>query len=68
VQFDLLSGAPGILGISPDALVEGTHLIGSPLFGTVTVNVIPEPTSVSLVFLGSLLLTRRQRNPRQQHE
>ncbi len=65
VQFHLLSGAPGVLGISPDALVEGTHLIGSPLFGTVTVNVIPEPTSVSLVFLGSLLLTSRQRHPRQ---
>lgn len=68
VQFDLLPGAPGVLGISPDALVEGTHSIGSPLFGTVTVNVIPEPTSVSLVILGSLMLSRRERHQRQQQK
>ena len=68
MQFDLLPLAPGQLGISPGALVEGTHLIGSDLFGTVTVNVVPEPTSVSLVILGSLLLSRRQRHPRQQQK
>lgn len=65
VQFELVSGAPGLLTVSPDALVEGTHSIGSTLFGTVTVHVIPESTSVSLAFLGSLLLARRQRHPRQ---
>lgn len=68
VRFDLLSGAPGVLEISPDALVEGTYSIGSPLFGTVTVNVIPEPTSVALILPGALLLTRRQRHTRRQHQ
>jgi len=61
VQFDLLPSAPVGLGISPDVLVEGTHLIGSALFGTVTVNVIPEPSSLSMLLLSTVALMKRRR-------
>jgi hypothetical protein len=60
-RMDLVEGAAVTSTISPDALVMGTHTISSSLFGTVTVNVIPEPTSVLLVALSSLLLLRRNR-------
>ena len=61
VQFDLFSNTPGALNVSPDALVAGTHSISSVLFGTVTVNVIPEPVSLGLLLLGLVSLTKRRR-------
>ncbi len=61
-RLDLLPGAPVTSTISPMALVPGTHTIGSSLFDTVTVIVIPEPTSLSLLMLGTLLLARRRRS------
>ena len=61
-QLALLPGAPVTSTISPMALVPGTHTIGSSLFDTVTVVVIPEPTSLSLLLMGTLLLARRHRN------
>ena len=63
VQMDLVTGAPGELTISPEALVVGIHSISSALFGTVTVNVIPEPACLPLVLLGAVALLHR-RNPR----
>jgi hypothetical protein len=61
-RMDLVGGPAVSSGISPAALVLGTHTIGSGLFDTVTVNVIPEPTAVLLVLTSSLLLSRRHRH------
>jgi hypothetical protein len=60
-RFVLLPGPPEALTIAPGALVEGSHIIGSLLFGTVTVNVVPEPSSLPLLLPGAFLLTRRRR-------
>jgi len=60
-RLDLLPGSPVASTISPTALVPGTHTIGSSLFDTVTVIVIPEPTSLSLLVISTLLLARRHR-------
>lgn len=68
-QFELFPGAAGALGISPMTLVAGTHSVGSLLFGTVTVSVIrepsslviPEPSSLVLLLLGAVALTKRRR-------
>lgn len=61
-QMVLLPGAPVTSTISPTALVPGTHTVGSSLFDTVTVIVIPEPSSLSLLIVSTLFLTRRHRN------
>ena len=61
MQLDLFSETLDALRIAPSALVEGTHSIGSALFGTVTVNVIPEPTSLGLLLLGLVTFTQRRR-------
>jgi hypothetical protein len=62
VQFDLVSVDPTNLeSISPSALVKGTHSIASPLFGTVTVNVVPEPSMAWMIFLASTSLMLRRR-------
>ena len=55
-RLNLVTGAPVTSTISPMALVTGTHTTGSSLFDTVTVIVIPEPTSLSLLLIGTLLL------------
>ena len=64
-QFLLTPGPPGVLPIAPEeALVGGSYSIGSLLFsGTVTVNVVPEPSGLSLVLLGSaaLMMGHRRR-------
>ena len=60
-RLNLVTGAPVTSTISPMALVTGTHTTGSSLFDTVTVIVIPEPTSLSLLLIGTLLLARRHR-------
>jgi hypothetical protein len=61
-QMALLTGAPVTSTISPAALVPGTHTIGSSLFDTVTVIVVPEPTSLSLLLISTLLLASRHRS------
>jgi hypothetical protein len=60
-QFLLTPGPIGLLPITPGALVEGSHSIGSLLFGAVTVNVVPEPSGLALVLLGATTLMRRRR-------
>jgi hypothetical protein len=62
-RLDLVEGSAVSSETSPAELVLGTRTISSSLFGTVTVNVIPEPTSSLLVVLSSLLLSRRHRHP-----
>jgi len=62
-RLDLVGGLVVDAGPTPAGLVLGTRTISSRLFGTVTVNVIPEPTSVFLVLLSSVLLARRHRHP-----
>jgi hypothetical protein len=61
-RLDLLPGAPVTSTISPMALVPGTHTIESNLFDVVTVVVIPEPTSLSLLLISTLLLASRHRS------
>lgn len=60
-QFALLPGSPEVMTIAPEALVEGSYSIGSLLFGTVTVEVVPEPSGLSLLLLGTAVLMRRRR-------
>ena len=60
-RLDLVRGLAVDTGPTPAGLVLGAHTVSSTLFGTVTVNVIPEPTSVCLVLLSSFLLARRYR-------
>lgn len=61
VQFELFFDVPGVTRISPNALVVGTHSVGSLLFGTVTVNVIPEPSTLSILLLSVAVLAKRRR-------
>jgi len=62
-QFELLNTISTTSNISPLALVEGTHSVSSILFGTVSVNVVPEPSTWALASLAtSLLISRRKRN------
>ena len=61
-QLDLVVGSPAISPISPEALIPGTHTISSNLFGSVTVVVIPEPTSSLLLILSTMLFSRRHRS------
>lgn len=60
VQFNLLPDIRGVLGISPAALIGGIHVMESPLFGTVTVNVIPEPSILTILVLGAFASTQRR--------
>ncbi len=60
-QFVLTPGPPGVLQIAPEALVEGSYSNGSLLFGTVTVNVVPEPSVLSLLLLSTAALMGRRR-------
>jgi hypothetical protein len=54
-RFALVPGEPGSLGIAPEALVPGTHVVSSVLFGSVTVTVVPEPGSAGLMAAAALL-------------
>ena len=60
-RFALVPGGPGALGIAPEALVPGTHVVSSVLFGSVTVTVVPEPGSAGLLAVAALLAGRRRR-------
>jgi hypothetical protein len=60
-RLTLVPGGPGSLGIAPEALVPGTHVVSSVLFGTVTVTVVPEPGSAGLLVVAALLAGRRRR-------
>jgi hypothetical protein len=59
-RFALMPGAPGSLGIAPEALVPGTHVVSSVLFGSVTVTVVPEPGSAGLLAVAALMALRRR--------
>jgi hypothetical protein len=59
-RFALVPGAPGSLGIAPEALVPGTHVVSSVLFGSVTVTVVPEPGSAGLLAVAALMALRRR--------
>jgi hypothetical protein len=59
-RFALVPGAPGSLGIAPEALVPGTHVVSSVLFGSVTVTVVPEPGSAGLLAAAVLIGLRRR--------
>ncbi len=59
-RFALVPGAPGSLGIAPEALVPGTHVVSSVLFGSVTVTVVPEPGSAGLLAVAVLMALRRR--------
>jgi hypothetical protein len=60
-RFALVPGAPGSLGIAPEALVPGTHVVSSVLFGSVTVTVVPEPAVGGLLAVAAVLAGRRRR-------
>jgi hypothetical protein len=59
-RFALVPGAPGSLGIAPEALVPGTHVVSSVLFGSVRVTVVPEPGSAGLMAAAVLMALRRR--------
>ncbi len=64
LRFDVATAGPVETNISLEALHAGVHVIEDPLFGTVTVTVVPEPGSMALVVLPALmLLARRRRTP-----
>jgi MYXO-CTERM domain-containing protein len=60
-RLTLVPSGPGSLGIAPEALVPGTHVVSSVLFGTVTVTVVPEQGSAGLLVVAALLAGRRRR-------
>ena len=60
-RLTLVPGGPGALGIAPEALVPGTHVVSSVLFGTVTVTVVPEPGSVGVLVVAARLAGWRRR-------
>lgn len=61
-QFEVTTSSPVDTPISPEAFNPGTHAISSLIFGTVTVTVIPEPSSAALIAGAGLTLLRRRRS------
>jgi hypothetical protein len=59
-RLTLVPSGPGALGIAPEALVPGTHVVSSVLFGSVTVTVVPEPGSAGLLAVAVLMALRRR--------
>ncbi len=62
-QFVVDAPVPVTTAISPDALRAGTHSVGSVLFGTVTVTVVPEPSPLALTTAITPALLWRRRKP-----
>ncbi len=62
-QFVVEAPLPVTTTLSPDALNAGTHSVNSVLFGTVTVTVVPEPSTLTLTAAIAPALLWRRRKP-----